>query len=253
MAYNAIKLISEMKKYVRKMKEKLNTLDICGLNYDEPYENTLSSEDVDYRKFIFIMDQYLDRWPENKEDFLELNTNRLLNARWLGDVEVFLYKLNLQQEQGEIPQNDIIIDTNKVFLVHGHDEAVKEKVARVLEKLGLEVVIISEKVNKGATIIEKIHQNTNVGYGIVLYTPCDEGRLCNELELHKRARQNVVFEHGYLMGKLGRDRVCALHVNEVEIPSDLSGILYIPMDSDWKIKLINEMNAVGFHLDKNNL
>ena len=252
MVYNDDKLIREMKKYIRKMKERLSTLNILGLNYDESQESILSLEDIDYRKFMLIMNQYLDKRPENKEDFLKLNTGRLLDARWLDDVDVFLYKLNLQQEQ-EVTSQSSIFDTNKVFLVHGHDEAVKEKVARVLEKLGLEVVILNERVNIGTTIIEKIHQNTNVGYGIVLYTPCDEGRLCNELELHKRARQNVVFEHGYLMGRLGRSRVSALLVNEVEIPSDLSGVLYISMDSDWKVKLINEMNAVGFHLDKNNL
>ena len=71
MVYNDDKLIREMKKYIRKMKERLSTLNILGLNYDESQESILSLEDIDYRKFMLIMNQYLDKRPENKEDFLK--------------------------------------------------------------------------------------------------------------------------------------------------------------------------------------
>ena len=242
----------DMVELIQKLREKLNTLDILGLNFDKPQESIIPVDDVDYQKFMLSMQRYLDKHPENKEDFLKLTAGERLDAKKLDALEVLFHKLSLEQSEGRGEQSDMM-DTNKVFLVHGHDEGVKAQVARTLEKLGLEVVIINEKVNAGATIIEKIERNANVGYGVVLYTPCDEGRPCNENGMQKRARQNVVFEHGYLMGKLGRDHVCALRVNEVEIPSDLSGVIYISMDSNWKVKLIDEMNAVGFHLDKNNL
>lgn len=76
--------------------------------------------------------------------------------------------------------------------------------ARFVEKLGLEAIILHEQVSRSHTIIEKIEEYSNVGYAVVIYTPCDEGRLKGEKEFNSRARQNVVFEHGFLMGKIGR-------------------------------------------------
>lgn len=95
---------------------------------------------------------------------------------------------------------------SKVFIVHGHDVLAKTEIARFIEQLGFEAIILSEQPNVGKTIIEKIEQNTNVDFGIVLYTPCDIGGEKKSKTLKLRARQNVVFEHGYLIGKLGRER-----------------------------------------------
>ena len=104
----------------------------------------------------------------------------------------------------EIP----IYSNHKVFIVHGRDTLLRTQVENVLRALGLEPIILQEQANIGKTIIEKIEECTDVGFGIVLYTPCDEGRLKSEDgELKPRARQNVVLEHGYLMAKLGRERV----------------------------------------------
>ena len=148
-------------------------------------------------------------------------------------------------------------DMKKVFIVHGRDELVKIDVARFLEKMGISPIILHEQANQGKTIIEKIEENSNVGYGIVLYTPCDEGRLadCEENNLKPRARQNVVFEHGYLIGKLGRDRVCALMKDEVEYPNDISGILYIKYQNNdaWMLELAKELKQAGYCIDLNKL
>lgn len=143
-------------------------------------------------------------------------------------------------------------DKNKVFIVHGRDKAAKESVARLIEKFGLEAIILAEQPNSGSTIIEKIEKNTDVGFGIVIYTPCDLGRL-NEYgsEERPRARQNVVLEHGYLMGKIGRKNVCALKSPEVETPNDISGIVYIPLDEAeaWHHKLAKELHAAGYKIN----
>ena len=150
-----------------------------------------------------------------------------------------------------------ICDKNKVFIVHGRDNLAKIDVARFLEHMGLEPVILHEQASCGKTIIEKIEEYTDVGYGIVLYTPCDKGGLenCKESELKHRARQNVVFEHGYLIGKLGRDKVCALMKDDVEYPNDISGVLYIKyQDNDvWKLELSKELKRVGYSVDLNKL
>lgn len=146
------------------------------------------------------------------------------------------------------------IEKAKVFIVHGYDTEAKLEVARFIEKIGLEPIILHEQANNGMTIIEKIEKYSNVGFGIILYTPCDVGYVKDkEGEKKARARQNVVFEHGYLIGKLGRNNVCALVKESVEIPSDLSGIGYIQLDSNWgwKIPLANELKKSGYEIDFN--
>ena len=109
--------------------------------------------------------------------------------------------------------NNIVVPSKKkkIFIVHGHDNEVKLEVARFIEKIGLEPIILHEQVNSGMTVIEKIEKYSDVEFGIVLYTPCDLGYVKGKKKEKKaRARQNVVFEHGYLIGKLGRNNVCAL-------------------------------------------
>ena len=138
--------------------------------------------------------------------------------------------------------------TNKVFIVHGHDNALKNEVARFIEKLGLEAIILHEQANKGKTIIEKIEHYSDVSFGIVLYTPCDIGGKTKE-NLQPRARQNVVFEHGYLVGKIGRKNVIALVKDKVEKPSDISGIVYIDISDNWKLDLAKEMKELGYSID----
>jgi predicted nucleotide-binding protein len=143
-----------------------------------------------------------------------------------------------------------------VFLVHGHDEAAKESTARFVEKLGLRAIILHEQPNAGKTVIEKFEAHSNVGFAIVLLTPDDIGAPRNKSnETKPRARQNVILELGYFMGKLGRGRVCALYKEGVEIPSDYQGILYIQMDSAgaWRMALAKEIKNAGIDVDLNKL
>ena len=144
------------------------------------------------------------------------------------------------------------MDKSKVFIVHGHDNAAKEAVARFVEKIGLEAIILHEQASSGNTIIEKIEANSNVGFAIVLYTPCDLGASKEEKDqLKPRARQNVVFEHGYLIGKIGRENVCALVKGDIETPNDISGVVYIKMEGEkeWKYKVADEMKESGYNVD----
>ena len=144
---------------------------------------------------------------------------------------------------------------NKIFIVHGRDNEAKESVARFIESQGLEAVILQEQENLGKTIIEKTEEYTEVGFAIVIYTPCDFGGLQGEKECKSRARQNVIFEHGYLIAKLSRAKVCALVKNEVEIPSDISGMVYEHFDNGgaWKIGIAKELKKAGYQIDMNNI
>lgn len=144
------------------------------------------------------------------------------------------------------------LDKSKVFIVHGRDDLAKVSAARFVERLGLSAVILHEQVSAGKTIIEKIEEHTNVGFALVLYTPCDSGGLVGD-DSKPRARQNVVFEHGYLIAKLGRRNVCALVKAGVEVPNDISGVVYIPLDDHnaWQLALAKELRNSGFDIDMN--
>ena len=146
--------------------------------------------------------------------------------------------------------------SNKVFIVHGRNNEIKETVARFLEKLGLKPVILHEQPNGGKTIIEKFEEYSDVGFAIILMTPDDKGYLADEpVSTKNRARQNVIFEHGYFIGKLGRERVVALVKGDLELPSDINGILYLGIDpsDSWKLYLAKEMKVAGYNIDLNNL
>jgi predicted nucleotide-binding protein len=148
------------------------------------------------------------------------------------------------------------LSKTQVFIVHGHDEAAKTKTARFIEKLGLESIILHEQASGSKTVIEKIEAYSNVGFGIVLYTPCDIGAKKEEKpNLKNRARQNVVFEHGFLIGKIGRENVCALVKGEIETPNDISGVVYVKMDDEdaWHLKIARELRNSGYEVDMNKL
>lgn len=141
----------------------------------------------------------------------------------------------------------------KVFIVHGRDNEAKQEVARFIEKLGLQSIILHEQASAGMTIIEKIERYSNdADFAFVLYTPCDLGRGAHETKVHpkQRARQNVVFEHGYLMAKLGRENVCALVKGEIETPNDISGVVYVGFDAQgaWKSEVAKELTACGYEI-----
>jgi hypothetical protein len=151
----------------------------------------------------------------------------------------------------------IPVESKKVFIVHGHQEAIRESVARLLEKLDLEPVILHEQPNKGRTIIEKFVDFSDVAFSVVLLTGDDKGGK-NDIspkEYSLRARQNVILELGFFLGRLGRERVCALYEEGVEIPSDYDGIIFIPLDKSgaWRLLLGRELRAAGLEVDLNKI
>ena len=145
--------------------------------------------------------------------------------------------------------------SNKVFVVHGHDGEAKEATARVLEKLGLDAIILHEQSSEGRTIVEKLEHYSDVGFAVVLLTPDDLGRAKDATELKPRARQNVLLELGYFVGLLGRNRVCALRRTDVEIPSDYDGVVYTDYDNAgrWRYDLARELKAAGYDIDLNKI
>lgn len=146
------------------------------------------------------------------------------------------------------------LDPRKVFIVHGHDEAAKNIVKAFLNELNLTPVVLADEVSEGHTIIEKIEKHGQVDFAVVLLTPDDVGSHRDDTKMAKRARQNVIFEFGFFLGKIGRKNVRALVKGDVEILSDYSGVVYIDFDDgEWKLKLAKEMKAAGLVFDMNRL
>jgi predicted nucleotide-binding protein len=147
----------------------------------------------------------------------------------------------------------------RVFVVHGHNHAIRRSVEGLLAKLDLEPIVLHKQPNKGRTIIEKIEENSDVGFAVVILTPDDVGisklQRKKRMKLRGRARQNVIMELGYFMGKLGRTSVCALHAENIELPSDIDGVLYVPYDKQrrWRAELVKEINASGIPIDPRRL
>lgn len=152
-------------------------------------------------------------------------------------------------------QESRVVDSKKVFIVHGHDKTIRTEVELFVKNLGFEPIVLFKQTNQGSTIINKLERNTkDACFAIVLYTSCDEGRAVGDSELKPRARQNVVFEHGMMWGLLGRERVVALVEEGVEIPGDLSGVVYISLnDSSWQLAVAKEMKAAQLDVDLNKL
>lgn len=142
--------------------------------------------------------------------------------------------------------------SSKVFIVHGHDGEARETVARFLEKMGLQAIILHEQANQGRTVIEKVEASSDVGFAVVLLTPDDMGCAKGGTP-QPRARQNVLLELGYFIGRLGRPKVCALKRGELEIPSDFAGFVWENMDNSngWKLALARELKAAGYDIDMN--
>jgi predicted nucleotide-binding protein len=158
-------------------------------------------------------------------------------------------------EAGEA-KDAVSVTPDQIFIVHGHNDSMKLQVADFVDKLtGHRPTILHEHANQGRTLIEKLeHHGAGTAFAIVILTGDDEGRLrTSSDELLPRGRQNVVFELGFFVGLLGRSRVVLLYDNDVELPSDMTGIVYERLDSQggWKLALAREIRTAGISVDLN--
>ena len=213
-------------------------------NILKEYSGTIAAASFNVR----FPPSFNDRVKEKQEDVQEKLTR-------LKSIYEMLELYSEPDSETEYPKKpDVVERGNRVFLVHGHNNEAKETVARFLKKLKLDVVILQEQPDEGNTIIEKFEKHSLVDYAVVLLTYDDIGAMKKTQNDPKpRARQNVILELGFFMNKLGRSNVCVLREENVEIPSDISGVLYIPLDNygNWKSILAREIEAAGIDVDMN--
>ncbi len=145
----------------------------------------------------------------------------------------------------------------QIFVVHGHDGPSREQLELVLHRLGLEPFVLANTAGDGRTIIEALEQHIGKegqsDFGIVLLTPDDMGyaKKDGEKEVKARARQNVILEMGMLLSSLTRERVAILIKGFVELPSDISGVIYINFNDHVKEtvpKLSERLQKCGISL-----
>lgn len=246
---NLIILLSEAEKEIRKQIEK---------------GNHIRKLDTATKKGSFVAETEKSNWSKYNEKLLTrmFDNQTIANEYYFSGLnsgvkketdekikylETLIVRLKLTQQEGKSKSKDI-------FIVHGRDEVTKESVERFIKKLGLNPIILHKQPNAGRTIIEKFEDYSNVGFAIVLLTPDDNGSSIDEPNgVKRRARQNVIFELGYFIGKVGRENVCALYKEGVEIPSDYQGVLYLPMDTNngWQLSLAREIKQAGIEIDLN--
>jgi predicted nucleotide-binding protein len=223
---------------------------------DSPYIERLTSIEFSFRR-IAVSTRGIGEDPamrQARERALQSGQQQSISL-----VDTMLEDLALgAPEQARGSEEPLGSISNRVFVVHGHDGEMKQAVARTVEKLGLEAVILHEKPNRGQTLIEKIERYSDVGFAVVLLSPDDTG--CANAEgpgsAKPRARQNVILELGYFAGKLGRENVVALYRGGIELPSDYDGVLYTPYDSDsgtWRGELVAELRDSGYEVSADDL
>ncbi len=186
---------------------------------------------------------------------LNLDFNSRYDFQYLDEMLNILKALLPQGDESSAKEeNTSTPPSNKVFIVHGHNKALKNEVKAVLLELGLKPIILSEQANGGKTIIEKFEEYSGkVNYSIILMTADDEVKAVKEEGYKPRARQNVILEMGYFMAKLKRSNVFLLLEDDIEMPSDINGVCYASIHENWKLMLVKELRNCGYNVSADNL
>ena len=216
-----------------------------------------SSQNREVNNILFSPSAYNVRYREEQFQstyLMGLETAAVTIQSMIDEVEEYWEDDHPEPSPSESQEMQRQITTNEVFVIHGRDHGTRDTVVRFLNDLGLKAVILQEQASQGRTIIEKFERFAQVDFAVALFTPDDVGGTPDD-DLQPRTRQNVIFELGYFIGKHGRDRVCVLVRGTPEIPSDYSGVVYIPLDGSggWNGALIRELKRAGFNIDANSV
>lgn len=224
-------------------------------DYNVEYLGRAFSDDSIEQEYLGVFKAGMSITTSKSEIFT--TTQAILNNE-IVVLESIVERLELIPEKAlsDVYENEGIDDIKTVFIVHGQDDGLKETVARFIEKLELKAIILHEQPNKGATLIEKLERESKVGFAVILLNPDDVAYSKSEPnKKEERARQNVIFELGFFIGKFGRSRVCTLYIDNTTLPTDYLGSGYISFDKngDWRQLLARELKAAGLDFDSTKL
>jgi predicted nucleotide-binding protein len=179
---------------------------------------------------------------------LDLIVNRL---------ELYTLVSSVDEVQGRENSNiKSQLEGNKVFIVHGRDDGAKANLETFIREIGLDPIVLHRQADGGLTVIEKFEKHSDVGYAFILLTPDELAYLGSESSkpeedraVERRARPNVIFEWGYFVGKLGRPRVCCILTGDVDLPSDMSGLVtkrYQTSVEEVGWAIIKDLKSAGY-------
>jgi predicted nucleotide-binding protein len=147
----------------------------------------------------------------------------------------------------------------RIMVVSGTDEIMKQTIIGALRKLGLAAVVMSEEPGQGKKIVDRFADYSDVGFALVLLSPDVYGYPRGE-EATKRERspkQDVILMFGFLLGKLGKDKVLAFYRESPNFafPLEFEGVKFTALDDrdSWKRTLIRELTACGYAIDAERL
>ena len=247
----------------RSVTDQHNTPDLDALEaaIDESLVRTFGADTLDYERYKSAAE--FDRGPYNYAYEVQPHEFQASIARSRSrSIAILMQAIKSLEEQlgehgqfpasGDSTADEGVSRSRKVFIVHGHEGEPREALSGFLRKIEFIPVILHEQSNQGRTIIEKFEAHADVAFAVVLLTPDDVGGAKGS-ELKPRARQNVILELGYFIGKLGRRNVCAIKLGELEIPSDILGVVWTPFDEHgaWKTALAKELRDAGHDIDWN--
>ena len=235
-----------------KIKKRLEMLIRNKFGDESHYLKDLLDVEFYYNPLIWFAGQDLSRedresWEEGKHKWCNLIDTMI--------EEIQSFPSPREVAQAFVTEKVVPTQNRKIFVVHGHDDEMVQATARFLKQIGFDPVILKEQPNQGRTIIEKFEDYADVPFAIVLFSPDDLGKAVGEDSLKPRPRQNVVFELGFFIGKLGRNKVVVLHkvVEHFEMLSDFQGVIFEPYKDGWEFKVAKEIKAAGFDVDLNKL
>jgi predicted nucleotide-binding protein len=226
---------------------------------DETLVRTFGADSTDYDRYRIA--SKFDNGPHNYAYVVAIaDVQRSLGRSKARNIALMEQAIETLKERlaetigvpaSEHPEESRYLGNRHVFLVHGHAGA-EQAVARFLEQINFKPIILHEQPNQGKTLIEKFEAHSDVGFAVILLTEDDVGG-AKDGEQKPRARQNVVLELGYFIGRLGRSRVCALKRGEIEVPSDILGIVWEELDDRgaWRAKLAKELEAAKYDINWN--
>jgi hypothetical protein len=232
-----------------KIKKRLEMIIRNKFGNDSHYLNDLLKVEFYYDPLIWFggedySREHREAWEEGKQ-------------KWCNLIETMIEEIQFFSSDGNLlePKIDSNNKSQRIFIVHGHDNEMVEASARFVKKLGFEPIILREQPNQGRTIIEKFEDYSDVDFAIVLFSPDDLGKSKGDKNINPRPRQNVVFELGFFIGKLGRKNVVVLHkiIEDFEMLSDFQGVLFHPFQEGWELFIGREIKSVGFDVDLNRL
>lgn len=235
---------------LEKLKEEIFTYDdFSEIKYKTKYISIFENIFGLDNRFTKEANNIADGW--NVKGSIDAMYGKISHDQFMRNVHAAFINL-LDEAIDFLKMNDEIemeknIMKDKVFIVHGHDEKLKYQLSDWLRKIGVEPIILHEQANGGtSSILDKLERYSDVDCAIALFTADDVGSEKGK-KLQPRARQNVVFEAGMFLGKLGKKRVIVLYEEGIESPGDLGGCVYIPADKydGWKEKLRLEFDAMG--------